>query len=138
MWRRAYLFLVLVRLWFALSPSYLHPDENFQGPEVIAGKTISVPYVVIPIKDHTLLGKRYSLTRVYSSCRSNIQLPGPINVGVYERTPGAQCISTMARLWLADASPALAVDGQWRRWRHTTRRRFLDAARAHVRYKLRA
>jgi hypothetical protein len=38
MWRRAYLFLVLVRLYFALSPSYLHPDENFQGPEVIAGK----------------------------------------------------------------------------------------------------
>lgn len=37
MWRRTYLFLVLVRLWFALSPSYLHPDENFQGPEVIAG-----------------------------------------------------------------------------------------------------
>jgi hypothetical protein len=38
MWRRTYLILVLVRLWFALSPSYLHPDENFQGPEVIAGK----------------------------------------------------------------------------------------------------
>lgn len=37
MWRRAYLFLVLVRLYFAFSPSYLHPDENFQGPEVIAG-----------------------------------------------------------------------------------------------------
>ena len=41
MWRRAYLFLVLVRLYFALSPSYLHPDENFQGPEVIAGKFFS-------------------------------------------------------------------------------------------------
>lgn len=38
MWRRTYLFLLVVRLWFALSPSYLHPDENFQGPEVIAGK----------------------------------------------------------------------------------------------------
>jgi len=37
MWRRAYLFLVLIRLYFALAPSYLHPDENFQGPEVIAG-----------------------------------------------------------------------------------------------------
>ncbi len=37
MWRRTYLFLAVVRLWFALSPSYLHPDENFQGPEVIAG-----------------------------------------------------------------------------------------------------
>lgn len=35
--------LVLVRLWFALSPSYLHPDENFQGPEVIAGEIFSYP-----------------------------------------------------------------------------------------------
>lgn len=37
MWKRTYFVLVLIRLWFALSPSYLHPDENFQGPEVIAG-----------------------------------------------------------------------------------------------------
>ncbi len=40
MWRRAYLLLALVRLYFALSPSYLHPDENFQGPEVIAGEFV--------------------------------------------------------------------------------------------------
>lgn len=39
MWRRTYLLLILVRLYFALSPSYIHPDENFQGPEVIAGKS---------------------------------------------------------------------------------------------------
>jgi hypothetical protein len=32
-----YFLLILVRVYFALSPSYLHPDENFQGPEVIAG-----------------------------------------------------------------------------------------------------
>lgn len=39
MWRRVYLHVVLVslRLYFALSPSYLHPDEHFQGPEIIAG-----------------------------------------------------------------------------------------------------
>ncbi|KAK4456482.1 glycosyltransferase [Cladorrhinum samala] len=43
MWRRTYLFLVLVRLLFALSPSYLHPDENFQGPEVIAGQIFKYP-----------------------------------------------------------------------------------------------
>ncbi|KAL5612826.1 hypothetical protein BROUX41_004093 [Berkeleyomyces rouxiae] len=36
-------FLLLVRLWFALSPSYLHPDENFQGPEVIAGEIFHYP-----------------------------------------------------------------------------------------------
>jgi hypothetical protein len=38
MWRRTYLLLLLLRVYFALSPSYLHPDENFQGPEVFAGK----------------------------------------------------------------------------------------------------
>lgn len=38
MWRRTYLFFLLVRIYFALSPSYIHPDENFQGPEIIAGK----------------------------------------------------------------------------------------------------
>ncbi|CAK7265811.1 alpha 1,2 mannosyltransferase [Sporothrix epigloea] len=43
MWRRTYLFLILIRLWFATSPSYLHPDENFQGPEVIAGEVYSYP-----------------------------------------------------------------------------------------------
>ncbi|ERS99943.1 hypothetical protein HMPREF1624_03312 [Sporothrix schenckii ATCC 58251] len=43
MWRRTYLILILVRLWFAMSPSYLHPDENFQGPEVIAGEVFSYP-----------------------------------------------------------------------------------------------
>lgn len=43
MWRRTYLLLVLVRLWFAVSPSYLHPDENFQGPEVIAGMCTCPP-----------------------------------------------------------------------------------------------
>jgi hypothetical protein len=37
MWRRLYLFLVVVRLYFAFSPSYIHPDEHYQGPEVIAG-----------------------------------------------------------------------------------------------------
>lgn len=38
MWTRIYLLLLAVRVYFALSPSYIHPDENFQGPEVIAGK----------------------------------------------------------------------------------------------------
>ncbi|KAF2231931.1 glycosyltransferase family 22 protein [Viridothelium virens] len=43
MWRRAYLLLVAVRLYFALSPSYLHPDEHFQGPEVIANRIFNYP-----------------------------------------------------------------------------------------------
>ncbi|KAF2488625.1 hypothetical protein BU16DRAFT_223957 [Lophium mytilinum] len=43
MWRRLYFLLILVRVYFAFSPSYLHPDENFQGPEVIAGRIFSYP-----------------------------------------------------------------------------------------------
>ncbi|KAL2164353.1 hypothetical protein VTH06DRAFT_3569 [Thermothelomyces fergusii] len=43
MFRTTYFLLLLVRLWFALSPSYLHPDENFQGPEVIAGEIFRYP-----------------------------------------------------------------------------------------------
>ncbi|CAG8124149.1 unnamed protein product [Penicillium olsonii] len=43
MWRRTYLLLLLIRVYFALSPSYLHPDENFQGPEVFAGRILSYP-----------------------------------------------------------------------------------------------
>ncbi|KAH7074793.1 Alg9-like mannosyltransferase family-domain-containing protein [Paraphoma chrysanthemicola] len=43
MWRRVYFLLILVRVYFALSPSYLHPDENFQGPEVIAGRVFAYP-----------------------------------------------------------------------------------------------
>lgn len=38
MYVRLLLVLAIVRLYFALSPSYIHPDEHFQGPEVIAGR----------------------------------------------------------------------------------------------------
>ncbi|RMD41381.1 hypothetical protein DV735_g3733, partial [Chaetothyriales sp. CBS 134920] len=43
MWRRTYLLLWFIRLYFAFSPSYLHPDEVFQGPEVIAGSVLGYP-----------------------------------------------------------------------------------------------
>ena len=49
MWRRVYFLLILVRIYFALSPSYLHPDENFQGPEVIAGKLPSSFLLGLPL-----------------------------------------------------------------------------------------
>ncbi|KLJ10724.1 phosphatidylinositol glycan, class Z [Blastomyces silverae] len=43
MWRRTYLLLLVVRVYFAFSPSYLHPDENFQGPEIFAGQIFNYP-----------------------------------------------------------------------------------------------
>jgi len=45
MLRSVYLFLVLVRLYFAIVPSYIHPDEHFQGPEVITG-TLLIPILL--------------------------------------------------------------------------------------------
>ncbi|EEH10465.1 GPI mannosyltransferase [Histoplasma capsulatum G186AR] len=43
MFRRTYLLLLVVRIYFAFSPSYLHPDENFQGPEIFAGQIFNYP-----------------------------------------------------------------------------------------------
>ncbi|KAL3446233.1 Alg9-like mannosyltransferase family-domain-containing protein [Aspergillus insuetus] len=43
MWRRTYLLLLLIRVYFALCPSYIHPDEHFQGLEVFAGRILSYP-----------------------------------------------------------------------------------------------
>ncbi|KAI2765643.1 CAZyme family GT22 [Penicillium roqueforti] len=48
MWRRTYLLLLVIRVYFALSPSYLHPDENFQGPELFAGM-FNYPMIAPPI-----------------------------------------------------------------------------------------
>jgi hypothetical protein len=57
MWTRIYLLLVAIRLYFALSPSYIHPDENFQGPEVIAGKFCPDAALLLPYSDdHTKVG----------------------------------------------------------------------------------
>ncbi|RKF78572.1 GPI mannosyltransferase 4 [Golovinomyces cichoracearum] len=50
MWRRIYLLLILIRLYFALSSSYIHPDENFQGPEVIAVALVSGQIFNFPVK----------------------------------------------------------------------------------------
>lgn len=48
MWRRTYLLLLLVRIYLALSPSYIHPDENFQGPEIIAGEFLRTHFTYTP------------------------------------------------------------------------------------------
>ena len=51
MWTRTYLLLLVVRIYFALAPSYIHPDENFQGPEVIAGAFLEPFPLLPPIRD---------------------------------------------------------------------------------------
>ncbi|CAN6662578.1 GPI mannosyltransferase 4 [Trichomonascus vanleenenianus] len=37
-WRGVFLLTIVLRTGFALSPSYIHPDEHFQGPEAVADK----------------------------------------------------------------------------------------------------
>ena len=44
---RTYLALLVVRFYLALQPSYIHPDENFQGPEVVAGMS-PLPLLHLP------------------------------------------------------------------------------------------
>jgi len=96
MWRRVYFLLVLVRIYFALSPSYLHPDENFQGPEVIAG----------------LFTRRFVTVRQQlTASRTRLFLSRPRNMGVHVGPPHPQHISTMARIRLAHVHPALALGG---------------------------
>ena len=88
MWRRVYLLLVLVRLYFALSPSYIHPDEHFQGPEVIAGRQH-----VVHIVELTL--------RLTFFLRRSIWLSYLQDLGVHIRTSHTKHFPLLARLWLA-------------------------------------
>lgn len=161
MWRRTYIFLVLVRLWFALSPSYLHPDENFQGPEVIAGMLLSR----LPHTPHALLSScNQPMTdfrgRAQLDCgigvpemlqlptpapmltepllaRSNLQLPSATDLGVHEREPRPKRVPSLAGLWPPYAFASVAMDRQWTRRRDTARGRLLGVAGADVHHKFR-
>lgn len=175
MWRRTYIFLVFVRLWFALKPSYLHPDENFQGPEVIAGKAHrsrtweeeknaslsrgaltwswrtmlcssldSDLSPVIDLVEIAIVARRFTSTyfsgsRVltYATLRANLQLPGPSDLGVHHRPPNPKRLPPMAGIWLAHASPPMAVDREWQRRRDTPDRRLPDLEGPHVHHQLR-
>lgn len=39
-WWSVFVLSALLRVLFAFSPSYIHPDEHFQGPEAIASRTL--------------------------------------------------------------------------------------------------
>jgi hypothetical protein len=132
MWRRTYLTLVLIRLWFALSPSYLHPDENFQGPEVIAGKFICL---LLPTSSSVWtaqmesarvargmasgfardiinwpLDSHHSSTGANYRNRPDFQLPRSPYLGIYQRESSSKRLSTMARLWSSHAPPTVVMD----------------------------
>lgn len=118
--RRIYFVLVLVRLHLALSPSYLHPDENFQGPEVIAGM-----FTFYTSSEEAIRHKRESETDIYCDTatialivysytqsenytnalrRRDLRLPSSPNMGVYEREPDQKCLPIISDLWIAYAT----------------------------------
>lgn len=97
MWTRTYLLLLIVRLYFALSPSYIHPDENFQGPEVIAGESC-----------HTSKALTKVLTDVLCSGRI-FDLP---HHKTWEFTSSAP-VRSIFPLWPVYALPMLVLKWVW-------------------------
>lgn len=67
MWTRTYLALLLVRAYLAISPSYIHPDENFQGPEIAAGKSRHSGILTF---SHHFLVSDASLSKSGGRCRT--------------------------------------------------------------------
>lgn len=91
MWTRLYLLLLLVRIYFAFCASYLHPDEHFQGPEVIAG----------PDSNLELL----CTTADIAPLRRDILLSCAEDVGMDIILPNPKRFPAMASLWSPDDSP---------------------------------
>lgn len=132
MWRRTYLLLILVRLYFALSPSYLHPDENFQGPEVIAGMSMlnsGIPNcfqllgqpIIVPYELSRRFRNNIYVLKIYMGDtndfmihRPNLQLPSEVDLGVHLREPSSQRFSIMARLWPPHALAQMDMDREWK------------------------
>ena len=79
MWTRTYLVLLMVRLYFAISPSYIHPDENFQGPEVIAGKSDSSLSLCLASVELCL--RRGTLRHELAAVKSGGQVESPSPTG---------------------------------------------------------
>jgi len=96
MWKRLYFVLALVRLYLTLQPSYLHPDEHFQGPEVIAGKLTS------PDDTDHVSGSRAHIHRPY------LFLSRDKDVGIHFFGANPQYLCTMASLRHAHAHPPMA------------------------------
>jgi hypothetical protein len=86
MWRLLYLFLLFVRVYFALCPSYLHPDEIFQGPEPLAG----------------MLEALHSVLHLIDMSRLSFPLSKPPNMGMDVFPPNSQRFPAMANLRTAD------------------------------------
>lgn len=119
MWTRTYLALLVVRLYLGLQPSYIHPDENFQGPEVIAGKwpllsllrrasnmsCMSVVYTNSHLAAIYFLKAEHKTDR--NPFRQDIFLPPSSHLGVHIRQASEKSFSAMASLRASNAGPPL-------------------------------
>lgn len=98
MWRRVYFALMLVRIYLVFWPSYIHPDEQFQGPEVLAGK------------DH----EHYSKVSVHTDfIRAYIWFSLPKDMGVDISHPYPECVPIMAFLRPTNGSAEVGNWGPW-------------------------
>lgn len=117
MWRRLYLFLLLVRVYFALSPSYIHPDEHFQGLEVIAGTVFQasprrsaitlLPHHT-PLADPSLVDNLsaqviFLVGRLQGHGNSVLRIPfaASFHCGLHMACPCSFCISSQVIIRLA-------------------------------------
>lgn len=112
--------LLLVRVYFALSPSYLHPDENFQGPEVFAGMSpfeftprigcAPPPPDSLPRKPQNKCLRPPFFDRSGPICdwqlipldRADLLVSSRVDMGVHICASDPQRLSAMDRLRLAD------------------------------------
>lgn len=137
MFRRVYLVLLFLRVYFALSPSYLHPDENFQGPEIFAGKISTRRAPPTAFHCGPLPKQLEVILTVTRNIRACLLVSGPSHLGVYLREPHPQRVPAMARLRLTHDPPQMALDRS-RHGEHPAIPSILRSPGDHVRSELRA
>lgn len=84
--RTYYLLLVLLRAYCATVPSYIHPDEHFQGPEIVIGRTNSASFARVDVNLHDF-------------GRSNTGMADLQDLGIHINTAYPEHVPPMARLW---------------------------------------
>lgn len=110
---------LLLRIYFAFSPSYIHPDEQFQGPEVIAGN---------------FTWRNSGLRVELILARKGLRFSIPTDLGMDIGDAHSKCVSVMALLWDTDDSPEVG-DGRGRQWRGLSTSALLCAADSHGRFE---
>lgn len=123
MWRRIYLVLLIFRLYFALSPSYLHPDENFQGPEVVAGKLKSL--------------RAHAWCSSWFIHRTSVFLSRSSYMGIYIKPSHTKHFPVMACLWHSDVDTTVFME-RVVDWHVTSICGVLDVENTHVHFELRS